>query len=551
MLRFAGFAVGLLGLLLAVPLRLKPMLQESIIQLRSDTRVVEVDVTVRDADSKPVKGLKQEDFSILDDGKPRSFSIFRTFGEDLPGSNQEPRPATPAPPLNLPPNTYTNLGPPHLPEGHSTVILLDGVNSWFDNYRPMQLGVMGMLDKIPADERIALYIIAKQHGLVQLQDYTTDRAAIRKAIADYTPPAMRPAPPGLPESPLDGLIEPAARRAPPPPPPSDSSGGDSAAASLAARKATMASAINKSDDLLRAGESVRLTLKTLVDQLGKQPGRKSVFWVTEGLPPVVLRGDGINNTTDMAWKNTISDLNQANIAVNTIDNNGVGGPPRLWGRGTILSEKQIAEETGGRSFYLRNDIDNVLAEGISDSRSGYVLGFYLTQTDGTYHSLKVKVKRPNVSLSYRQGYFSRDQATTVTGKPELSALLMSPTDSTDLGMTATLEPIPGSPNGKLIVHLRLAPDALTLKKNGDGWSGELNELLIERNAEGREVGRLSAKGAFAVKPDQRESFDQTGAKMDQTIPFVAEAVKLSIVVSDSASGRVGSLSIPLDQLKSK
>jgi VWFA-related protein len=135
-----------------------------------------------------------------------------------------------------------------------------------------------------------------------------------------------------------------------------------------------------------------------------QSGRKSIFWFTQGLPPVVLWGDGINNTMDKTWQDTIASLNDANVAVNTVDNNGVGGPPRFWGRGTILMQKQLAEETGGKSYYYRNDLDGVLAEGISDSRAGYVLGFYLTQTDGEYHTLKVRVDKPGLDLKYRRGY---------------------------------------------------------------------------------------------------------------------------------------------------
>ncbi len=114
----------------------------------------------------------------------------------------------------------------------------------------------------------------------------------------------------------------------------------------------MGTAINKNDDLQRASEQVRLSLKTLAAQLAGQSGRKSIFWFTQGLPSVVLWGDGIDNTMDKAWDATIASLNNANVAVNTVDNNGVGGPPRLWGRGTINMQKQLAEETGGKVILL-------------------------------------------------------------------------------------------------------------------------------------------------------------------------------------------------------
>jgi len=311
----------------------------------------------------------------------------------------------------------------------------------------------------------------------------------------------------------------------------------------------MRASISKNDDLQRASEQVRLSLKTLAAQLAGQSGRKSIFWFTQGLPPVVLWGDGINNTMDKAWDDTIASLNDANIAVNTVDNNGLGGPPRFWGRGTILMQKQLSEETGGKSYYYRNDLGGALAEGIADSRAGYVLGFYLTNTDGEYHSLKVRVDKPGLDLKYRQGYDSRDDALTVTLKgkgAELETLLMNPSNVSDVGITANLSAVPGNPTGTLNVRIKLSPDTLSLLKSPRGWTGQVDELFIEFNAAGREVGRVNGTGHFDVPSDARETFDTDGATLTQNLQLPADAVKLSIIVRDTSSGRVGSLTVPLD-----
>jgi len=105
---------------------------------RSDTRVVEVDVQVRDSHGNPVQGLKAEDFTILDNGKKRPFAIFREYSVTSAPTDRsaEPQPTAPPPGPALPPNTFTNLGVPKPPEGHSTVLLLDAVNGWADKLRP-------------------------------------------------------------------------------------------------------------------------------------------------------------------------------------------------------------------------------------------------------------------------------------------------------------------------------------------------------------------------------------------------------------------------------
>jgi hypothetical protein len=63
----------LLSALLASPLFAQ---DDSGVVIRSNTRVVEVDVAVRASNGKPVQDLQQKDFPILDNGKPRLFTVF-------------------------------------------------------------------------------------------------------------------------------------------------------------------------------------------------------------------------------------------------------------------------------------------------------------------------------------------------------------------------------------------------------------------------------------------------------------------------------------------
>ncbi len=45
-------------------------------QFTANSNLVIVDVTVRDKSGKPIEGLKQGDFTILEDGKPQKISVF-------------------------------------------------------------------------------------------------------------------------------------------------------------------------------------------------------------------------------------------------------------------------------------------------------------------------------------------------------------------------------------------------------------------------------------------------------------------------------------------
>src|SRR5439155_318383 len=66
--------------------------------------------------------------------------------------------------------------------------------------------------------------------------------------------------------------------------------------------------------------------RLLSEHLGKLPGRKSLLWVTSGLPPRQLR------EMPDPFEKAAAALNEANVAVNVMDDDGVGDPHRRWGR---------------------------------------------------------------------------------------------------------------------------------------------------------------------------------------------------------------------------
>jgi VWFA-related protein len=501
------------------------------LRLRADTRVVQIEVLVRDSQGKPIEDLRKDDFTVSDNGKPRAFSIFSVNRALAPGSGADgasARQATLPIPAAPPPNTFTNLGQAtHAPQGHSTIILIDGINGWFENFDWARKGVLGMLAKIPADERIALYVLSNFKGTEILQDYTTDRDRLIQVLTDFIPRGMSPAPPYIPND-SEGFKDNPAASSPP-----------------ALRYMTKAPARETQFRLQMATDTVRSSLNDLAANLKNLPGRKSLFWVTQGFPPFMLRD--INGP---AWDKTFSLLNDANIAVNTVDSNGLGGPPRYWGPGAVLAMQQIADETGGHSYYNRNDLDGAIASGIADSRSSYTLGFYLTDLDGKYHELKVHTSRSGLQLNYRQGYFARNETVVDSAQKgsELEAAMLNPLNSTGVGLTARLDITPGTPRNTLNTYLRVDPESLSLKETATGWRGKMEQVFLELNATGRELARVSVTKQFELTAATKAKYDSQGITMAQDLQFVPGAVKLSIIVRDTASGRVGSLIVPLENI---
>ena len=533
--------------LVCFSLTILPAQDDGPVKITSEVRVVEVDVTVRDAQGKPVEGLLQKDFTILDNGKPRPFTIFNANGgapaAKDPG-NAQPAPSagsTPQPPL--PPNTFTNArvtAPPA--DGHSTILLLDGVNAWFDSFAYGVQAVEGLMDKVPPDEKIAVYVVAKNLGLIVLQDYTTDRQLLKKKVASFIPRHMAPAPPGKGKGDVAGGLISSAGASPPPRP---AASGPNPRAAPPDLNPLQIPAQVREFDALRATEDLRMSLKALATKLRKLPGRKSVFWITEGFPPALLR-----NMSD-AWDHTIAALNDANIQVNTVDACDNGRcKSRLWGPSGGLGQQEIAQRTGGTAYMGVNGLDAEMAAGIADSRSSYTLGFYLTEIDGKYHELKVRVDRPGVQVNQRQGYYAQTEAVAeLAGKKvDLEASLLSPVDSTEVGITAGFDIASASPRNILNAKLKLDPESLSMVKKGEGWAGQIEEMFVEFDEAGNEVGRQSDKKHFEITAAQKPKFDAMGMTLPQTIPMAAGAVKLRIIVRDTASGRTGSLTVPLAEV---
>jgi VWFA-related protein len=135
-------------------------------------------------------------------------------------------------------------------------------------------------------------------------------------------------------------------------------------------------------------------LKTLADHMSKAAGRKSIVWITGGFPAIKAYEGAVETTPHR--------INEADVAIYPVDTRGL-----TVGRASNLQiMDQFAESTGGRPYYNGNDVAGSIEDALADSRSAYVIGFYLgdRERDRRFHALKVEVDRPDALLRYRRGY---------------------------------------------------------------------------------------------------------------------------------------------------
>jgi VWFA-related protein len=437
---------------------------------RTTTRLVQINVVVHDNHGQPVTDLKQQDFTVLEQGKPQRISFF----------SMESATAVPAPPPALPPHVFTNvLAQRSAVPTSVTVILLDLLNtSWTDQHFARE-GLVKFLAQIQPQDRIAIFALG-QRSLTLLHDYTTDASSLLARMKN----AKGEIATALEASTLDPDTQQELR--------------DLGLDGLADANQTEA-------DFFTTGRVINTlqAFQAIAEHLAGLPGRQTVIWLSGGFP-LTIGFDEVPQIGSTREQRTFTPemdaamraLNNSNIAVYPVDARGLmvlpgfdaaargsggarGAMPALRAMSANTDAmKELADRTGGRAAYNTNDLSRAIRTAIDDSRVTYTLGYYPTNEvqDGKFRDIKVSVNRPHVDVRYRKGYFAMRQAdsTPATLQRELRAAVWSPLESTAVAINARVDfleqPVPRTIN----VIVQIDPSTLSLTKSGDRWKGALD-----------------------------------------------------------------------------
>jgi VWFA-related protein len=477
--------------------------QQSPAPLRSETHAVLISVAVRDSSGRSVEDLRKEDFTVTDNGKSRDFQL---YPNDV--ASAAARPAA-----LLAPNFFSNHYGPIMPAQRATAILIDAVSTPLDDQMAAREQAIKAVENMTPGESIAIYSMTTK--LTILQDYTTDRDLLLKALRAYTPNMpllVNPTRPSSPNSAENG----AARGVPG----NTGQGAQAEAQYFLERR-------------------IAMTLATLLDiatHMGGASHRNSIIWITSGFPVDFDKNGQVQSTLEA--------INDANIAIYPIDARGLSTNSNAFVNIQVM--QRFAETTGGQAFYNRNDLDNAITEAMAAPQSNYLLGFYLSDSelDHRFHKLHVVTDRPGVSLHYRSGYTAAlDPNTHRNNKEPLDAELLDTQDSASVGIDAQVTPAKG-PGGKPQLHLgmSLVRNTLTQSQGGNSTKVDLSELFAEMDAHGHTVARITESISFDMPAGNRDP------GYSQVIPLAPGAESLKVIVQEKASGRTGSLTIPLAKI---
>jgi VWFA-related protein len=406
---------------------------------KSGINFVRVDVIVSDKQGATIADLKPTDFEVLEDNKPQSIESFKLIQVDgTPGPTGEPpRPIK---------TQYDEESEAAREDVRLFAIFLDDYHVRRGTSMSVRDPLIRFVQSLGPNDLVALMYPLTPVGDVRM---TRDHDAVARAINnfwgrkwDYTP--------------KNSVEE--------------------------------KYAMYPTETVERIRNQVSLSaIEGLVVHLGGlREGRKAVILVSEGysnyVPPQLrdanasmpglgnpnrgnpLAGEG-STAEDRAafFSNTdlLSDMNElfnaanrSNTAIYSLDPRGLstGEYDIDQNIGSQLSQQAlnqtqdvlrvIADQTDGRAIVNRNDLAKGLQQVVRDSSAYYLIGYNSAQapSDGKFHEIKVRVKRPGVQVRARKGYWALTAEETARA---LAPPKPGPPPAVERALASIAEPVRG------------------------------------------------------------------------------------------------------------
>jgi VWFA-related protein len=510
----------------------------STLTLKSSSRMVVVDVIVTDKAGNPVRGLRTQDFTVLEDGKPQQLKGFEEHSPELKESKPGPLPSLPA-------NTYTNYVA-QKQSGAANVILYDSLNADRQNLGRARDELLRYLSTMPPQSKVALFTLDGNLHLVQ--GFTEDTAALivaAKQLSSYPNPTMRKAR----EVSEDKAM--------------------AAEAGMASNPKVYAALVRFlwSEYDGKAEMRTRMTmdaLNQLARSLAVVPGRKNLIWISGGIPfdPT---------TTDPQMQKTAGLLAATQIAVYPVDVRGLSwlgadgatrgseiGPrggdyATLSGQAAELdavheSMFEVARLTGGRAYYNNNDVAGQVNDIVASGSHYYTLAYrpQSSQWDGRFRKVTVKVGRPNAKVQCRPGYYA---IADPFGTPDIDrsfSAAMQPTvpPSTSLIIKAQVLP-PAEPEKAAQIDFLIDVHDLTLLEADKGDLADVMFVAAAWTNDGKPGGSVTANFRQAMDEGTLKSLMRTGLRLHQEMQLKPGSYQLRLGVVDRLSGKMGTIDVPL------
>lgn len=514
--------------------------------IRINVNLVQVDAVVTDSSGKPVKNLNAEDFELLQDGKPQKITNFefirvrdslRAFDTSvlpMPRNAPAPPPATALTQRDVR-RTIALVVDDLALSSDSIVRIRESLKKWVD------------IEMQPGD---LVAIVRTNAGVGTLQQFTNDKRMLHSAIdmIRYQPGrvGISSIAPLSPENPINtSLYEDEVEHA----------------------------------YLRMSFASIQYVIRGLRDL----PGRKSLVLFSESMRLTFLDGPGMvgtSGTTDTTREDNLrrvaDEANRSSVVIYAIDPRGptFTGLTVSDGDGGRSSD-QLGEVVGQRSeefiqsqdglvilpqktgglFYTGNDITGSLRQAVDDGNGYYLMGYqpqgstFDEKTEGRFHSISLRVKRPGLKVRSRTGFFgtpdNRPAPVPQTRAAQLAKALVSPFTTGDVNVRLTTLFSYSEAEGAYIkALLRFDARDLTFTEQPDGsQSAEIDVAIVTFDSEGKLSANVDKTWRLNYPRTAYEDVLRRGLVYSTPVPMSKSGpFQMRVALRDANSQKLGSAS---------
>jgi VWFA-related protein len=514
--------------------------QQSDYTFRVQSDLVLVNVTVKDKSGNFVRGLKPQDFTILEDNKPQKIVSFDV--EDIDAiANQSVAQTTPL--ANLPSQQGSTASVPPSSSSENEfkdrrlIILffdlsamepdeIDRAVTSAEHYVDTQMA--------PAD---LVSIVSLGNSLLVNQDFTPDRDLLKKQLEAFNEGSGQ----GFEEG-TTGTTE-----------------GTPDTGQPFTADDTEYNIFN-TDRRLEA-------LRSVAEKLSHLQQKKSLIYFSSGMDRT-----GIENQSEL--RAATNAAVRSNMAIYTMDLRGLqalvpgGEAQNASMRGTSAYSGQsmisalssnfttqetlvtLASDTGGRAFLDSNDFSQVFKGVQQDTSTYYLLGYRSTNParDGHYRRISVKLNIPGVKIEYRRGYYAPADfrhSTQEDRELQLEEELASELPVTDLPLYLSTAYFRVEPNKFFIpISLAVPGSEIPFVRSSDRDKATLDVIGMVLDSEKHPVTRIRDTVKLAIDTSSEVRKKNVQYNTDLSLP--PGKYHLKFVVRENQTGRMGSFETDLE-----
>lgn len=520
--------------------------------LRVSSDLVRIDVEVTDKSGKPIKGLRQDQFTITDDGKPQAITSFSYADiESIETAGADDAKPIVVPVDNDGPNTPSAAAASDRLRDRRLLVLFFDLTSMQpdDLIRAHDAGEKFIKQQMTKADVVA--VVAFSTKLSVLANFTNDHAVLEKAISRLT------------ETSSSDLSNPLYAAA--------ANGEYDVQEYTGAAFTPDETEFNvfNTDQKLAAVEG-------LANVLSGIPGRKALVEFTGGITQT-----GEENRTQL--RAATDAANRADVSIYSIDSRGLlAAPPggdattnaatgtsiftgasvfhqtdqREDSRDTLAT---LSTDTGGKAFFDLGDLSDALPKIQQDNGGYYLVGYNLgagVKRDGRWRTIHVKVNVPGARIRYRDGYYAprdfqhlekEDRAQQLADAVNSDNPIVELPVAVETGMFRLSDQQAYVP-----IAAKISASALDWAEKHGNRQAEFDfAVQVRAVPSGRTVAELHDTTQVKLDPDRFQEINKKNLLYQGGVVLAPGSYKLKFVARENESGKIGTfeqdLSVPAAQ----